>query len=89
MINCEPITAKNRAIRIMDVNIIKNSMIEESTTSTLEKPRILNIKFWNSLIFPWTIIALYMTIKPMTIVIADIIVTAINTLFNRSVTFSK
>ena len=45
MINCEPITAKNRAIRIMDVNIIKNSMIEESTTSTLEKPRILNIKF--------------------------------------------
>ena len=37
MINCEPITAKNRAIRIMDVNIIKNSMIEESITSTLEK----------------------------------------------------
>ena len=50
MINCEPITAKNRAIKIMDVNIIKNSMIEESTTSTLEKPKILNIKlvmnFW-------------------------------------------
>ena len=45
MINCDPIIAKNRAIRIMDVNIIKNSMIEESTTSILEKPRILNIKF--------------------------------------------
>ena len=45
MINCEPMTAKNRAIKIMDVNIIKNSMIEESITSTLEKPRILNIKF--------------------------------------------
>ena len=45
MINCDPIIAKNRAIRIMDVNIIKNSMIEESTTSNLEKPRILNIKF--------------------------------------------
>ena len=45
MINCEPITAKNRAIRIIEANIIKNSMIEESTTSTLVKPRILNIKF--------------------------------------------
>ena len=45
MINCEPMTAKNRAIRIIDVNIIKNSMIEESITSTLVKPRILNIKF--------------------------------------------
>ena len=45
MINCEPMIAKNRAIRIMDVNIIKNSMIEESTTSNLENPRILNIKF--------------------------------------------
>ena len=45
MINCEPMTAKNRDIRIIDVNIIKNSMIEESTTSTLEKPKILNIKF--------------------------------------------
>ena len=45
MINWEPITAKNRAIRIMDVNIIKNSIIEESITSILEKPRILNIKF--------------------------------------------
>ena len=43
MINCEPMTAKNRAIRIMDVNIIKNSIIEESITSTLEKPRILNM----------------------------------------------
>ena len=46
MMNCEPITAKNKAIRIMDVNIIKNSIIEESITSTLEKPKILNIKFW-------------------------------------------
>ena len=45
MINCEPMTAKNKAIKIMDVNMIKNSIIEESTTSTLEKPRILNIKF--------------------------------------------
>ena len=45
MINCDPINAKNRAIRIIDVNIIKNSIIEESTISTLEKPRILNIKF--------------------------------------------
>ena len=45
MINCEPMTAKDKAIKIMDVNIIKNSIIEESTTSTLEKPRILNIKF--------------------------------------------
>ena len=45
MINWEPITAKNRAIRIIDVNIITNSIIEESTTSTLEKPKILNIKF--------------------------------------------
>ena len=45
MINCEPMTAKNRAIKIMDVNIIKNSIIEESITSTFEKPRILNIKF--------------------------------------------
>ena len=45
MINCEPMTAKKRAIRIMDVNIIINSIIEESITSTLEKPKILNIKF--------------------------------------------
>ena len=37
MINCEPITAKKSAIKIIEVNIIKNSMIEESTTSTLEK----------------------------------------------------
>jgi hypothetical protein len=43
MINCELIIAKNKAIRIIDVNIIKNSIIEDSTTSTLEKPRILNI----------------------------------------------
>ena len=33
--------------------------------------------------------ALDITIKPITIVIAEITVTAINTLFNRSVTFSK
>ena len=72
IINCEPMTAKNSAIRIMDINIIKNSIIEESTISTLEKPKILNTKFWNSLILPWTIIALDMTIKPMTIVIAEI-----------------
>ena len=45
MINWEPITAKNRAIRIIELNIIQNSIIEESTTSLLEKPRILNIKF--------------------------------------------
>ena len=45
MINCEPMTAKDKAINIMDVYIIKNSIIEESITSTLEKPRILNIKF--------------------------------------------
>ena len=38
-------TAKDKAIKIIDENIIKNSMIEESTTSLLEKPRILNIKF--------------------------------------------
>ena len=45
MINFEPMTAKDKAIKIIDENIIKNSMIEESTTSLLEKPRILNIKF--------------------------------------------
>ena len=38
-------TAKKRAIRIIEVNIMKNSIIEESTISTLEKPRILNINF--------------------------------------------
>ena len=37
MINCEPMTAKDKAIKIMDVNIIKNSIIEESATSTLRK----------------------------------------------------
>jgi hypothetical protein len=45
MINFEPMIAKDKAIKIIDENIIKNSMIEESTTSLLEKPRILNIKF--------------------------------------------
>ena len=43
--NWDPITAKNKAISIIEVNIIKNSIIEESTTSLLEKPKILNIKF--------------------------------------------
>jgi hypothetical protein len=45
MINCEPMIAKDKAIKIIDENIIKNSMIEESTTSLFEKPRILKIKF--------------------------------------------
>ena len=41
----DPITAKNKEIKIMDENIITNSMIDESIISFFEKPKILNIKF--------------------------------------------
>ena len=45
IIKFDPITAKNRAIKIIEENIIMNSMIEENTISFFEKPKILNIKF--------------------------------------------
>ena len=43
--NFEPTTAKNIAINITDLNIIKNSINDERTTSFLENPKILNTKF--------------------------------------------
>ena len=45
MINFEPITAKNIAIRITDLNIIMNSISDEKIISLFENPRILNTKF--------------------------------------------
>ena len=50
---------------------------------------LLNIKFWYSLTFPWTMIALEITIKPTTIVTAEINVTAKKTLFKTTVTLFK
>ena len=64
-----------------DLNIMINSISDERIISFFEKPKILKTKFCYSLTLPWTIIALEITIKPITIVTADIKVTAINTLF--------
>ena len=44
MINCEPMTAKKRAIRIMDVNIIKNS-IKEFQNNKLQSHNKLYFNF--------------------------------------------
>ena len=68
---------------------ITNSIIEDIIISFFEKPKILKIRFWNILIFPWTIIALEITTKPIITVTAEIILTAINTLLSTSVTFDK
>jgi hypothetical protein len=45
IIKFDPIMAKNRAIKMVDEKIIINSIIEDSTTSFLENPKILNTKF--------------------------------------------
>jgi len=41
MTNLDPTVAKNTAINITDEKIITNSIIEDITTSLLEKPKIL------------------------------------------------
>ena len=87
--NFEPTTANKTAIIITDIKIIINSISEEKTISFLEKPKILKTKFWYSLTFPWTIIALDITIKPMTIVTVEITITAMKTLFKTLVTLFK
>ena len=66
-----------------------NSISDEKTICFFEKPKILKTKFWYSLTFPWTIIALEITINPIIIVTAEIKVTAINTLFKTAVTLDK
>ena len=45
MTNLDPTVAKNTAINITDEKIITNSIIEDITTSLLEKPKILKTKF--------------------------------------------
>ena len=45
MINREPITAKNTAMKMTEQKIITNSIREDKITSFLEKPKILKTKF--------------------------------------------
>ena len=45
IINFEPITAKNIAISMTDLNIMINSISDERIISFFEKPKILKTKF--------------------------------------------
>ena len=45
IINFEPKTAKDIAINITDLKMIKNSINDEKIISFFENPKILNIKF--------------------------------------------
>ena len=89
MINFDANTAKIVEKNIIDKKEIINSIIEDIIISFLEKPKILKTRFWKILIFPWTIIALEITTKPIITVTADNMLTAIKTLFRTSVTFDK
>ena len=89
IINFDAIAEKIVENNIIDKKDIINSIIEEIIISFFEKPKILKIRFWKVLIYPWTIIALEITTKPTITVTAEIILTAINTLLSTSVTFDK
>ena len=89
IINLDAVMAKKVAINITELKIIINSIKEDIITSFFENPKILNTKFCYSFTFPWTTIALEITIKPIIIVTAEIRVTAIKTLFKTSVTLFK